>query len=411
MAPAAVAAPSIQRQLAWLTLGGLALLGGISCEPAQSPRVGERLIPAADPAIRYTGRWDRSDANHPQASWPGFALSTQFCGTTLQVLMRDEGNFYNVWIDGKLHAVFQASLSGQTHQLLASGLSAGTHQLLLRRRNISFGKPTIIDGFIADAAATLTLPPEKSGPRLEFIGDSFTVAEGNEATVPTLSWEQKQPLTHFDLGFAATIARAYNAEFTAVCRSGAGLVCDWKGNRAAPMAERYGWALMEQPQPAWRFAGPPPELVVICLGLNDFSGLKAADGEVSEARSAEFRQAYHRLIGKVRAQAPQAAIVALAAPKPWLLANIQQVVAAEHVAGHGRIHFASFDLAPEECVADGHPSVAAHQRIAQQVIAQLVALKVLAAPPGSGRLERDPGFIGEQRSLEPPPAQPRQQQR
>lgn len=325
--------------------------------------------------------------------------------------MRDEGNYYNVWIDGRHHAVIGPVGAGQASCLLANGLAPGVHQVLMRRRNISFEKPAVIDGFVVDAGASLALPADKPGPRMEFIGDSFTAAEGNEALAETLPWEAKYPVTNFDLGFAADIARAYDAEFTAVCRSGSGLVCDWKGNRANSMLDRLDRALMEEPEPKWSFAGPPPELVVICLGLNDFSGLKEADGRVSEARSLEFRQAYHRLIRRVRGHYPRAKIVALAAFTPWLRDNVGQVVREERDAGQGDIHYAQFDRFPNGYVADGHPTVDTHRRMAEQVVAQLVAMQVLPPAPGFLRPERDAVLEGKERGLEKPPAQPGENQR
>jgi hypothetical protein len=39
---------------------------------------------------------------------------------------------------------------------------------------------------------------------------------------------------------------------------------------------------MEAPEPKWDFKQWTPDLVVICLGLNDYSGLKDKDGTVTE---------------------------------------------------------------------------------------------------------------------------------
>jgi hypothetical protein len=399
------------RSAAWLAFAALWILGVTSCERPYQVSTGERLVSATDPAIRYSGRWDRTDAAHPKASWPGFSLSTNFSGTTLSVLMRDEGNYYNVWIDGQQSSVIGGAGTGRASLTLASGLAPGFHHVLMRRRNISFEKPTEIDGFVVDNGASLAPPQEKNGPRMEFIGDSFTAAEGNEAKEQTLEWVKKYPVTNFDLGFAGDIARAYDAEFTAICRSGSGLVCDWKGNRRNTMLDRYERTLMEETTPKWAFTEDPPELVVICLGLNDFTGLKGADGEVSAADTDAFREAYHRLIERVRSHAPRAKIVAVAAFTPWLRENVGKIVKEERDSGQGDVHYAQFDRFPDGYVADGHPTVDTHRKMAEQVISQLVEMKLLPPPSGLLRPERNAGFEGKQRSLEEPPAQPSQKER
>jgi lysophospholipase L1-like esterase len=343
------------------------------CGCSQVRKVGrdERFVLASDPAVRFEGRWDRSDPGHPRASWPGFAIATDFSGHSISVRLQDAGNYYNVFVDGALHAVVGGEPGPLVTYALASGLPDGTHRVRLQRRNISFDTPTTFEGFVVDKAARLSCPADEKKRRIEFIGDSFTVAEGNEATAPTLAWKAKYPVTNFDLGYASLVAKGLDAEMTAVCRSGSGLVCDFTGDRNRPMPERYGWALMESPKAAWDFSGPPPDLVVIALGLNDHSGLADASGEVSEARSAEFRAAYHRMIGIVRQRYPQTKIVTLASYIPWCRENIHRIVTEEQP---NPVYYAEFDKFPDGYVADGHPTVETHRKMAAQVLARLKEL-------------------------------------
>jgi Carbohydrate esterase 2 N-terminal/GDSL-like Lipase/Acylhydrolase family len=336
-----------------------------------------KFISAENPAILLSGRWDRSDPKHPQASWPGFGVSTDFTGTSIRVQLRDAGNFYNVEIDGKPSGAVGGERRQTTTYTLASGLEAGMHHLCLRRRNISFETPTVLDGFIVDRGASLSPSKKNTTLAFEFIGDSYTAAEGNEAQRATLPWLEKYPVTNFDQGFAAQIATACGAEITAVCRSGSGLVCDYTGKRNQPMGERYGWTLMENSEPRWDFSATSPDLVLICLGLNDFGGLKKADGRVSESDSATFRAAYIKLIDIVRKRHPQAKMIAISPHLPWLIENIQKVVTEEMNSGHRDVHYVHFDYFPNGYVADGHPTVETHQKIAAQILSQLRALKLV----------------------------------
>lgn len=366
------------KRLSPLCFGLLALFGG--CRSVDSHGKGERFVSPSDPAFSYGGRWDLGDPAQPRASWPGFSVSTDFQGKMIRVRMTDPGNYFNVEIDGIFRGVIGGKHGVHATHLLASGLSDGVHHVRLQRRNISFDDPTVIDGFIVDEGARLSRPAE-STLRIEFIGDSFTAAEGNEAKSATLPWKAKYPVTNFARGYAALLGRAMNAELTTVCRSGSGVLTTWNGVRKYPMPERYGWTLMEDPKPAWDFKQPSPDIVVISLGLNDSSGLTGADGTVIPEATGQFRAAYHRLITNVRNHHPKAKIVALAPFVPWARESIAAVVAEEMAAGTKEIHYAQFDHHEGGYVADGHPTVATHRKMAAQILNQFVRLGL--APAGA----------------------------
>jgi lysophospholipase L1-like esterase len=353
----------------------------MSCGIIDSSGKGDRLIPASDTALSYSGRWDLRDPESPRASWPGFAVSTEFQGQSIYVRMKDPGNYFNVEIDGKHHRVIGGKRGGHATYQIAKNLGSGVHLIRLQRRNISFGDPTVIEGFIVDQQAQLTQPATSAKMRIEFIGDSFTAAEGNEARSSTLAWRKKFPVTNFASGYAAVLGRALNAEVTAICRSGSGVLTTWNGNRKHPMPERYGWTLMEDPEVAWHFDAPSPDLVVICLGLNDSSGLKEADGSVSPRAVSQFQTAYLQLIREVLRRHPQTKIVALAPFTPWLRESISHVVAKEKAHGNRQIHYAQFDYLEGGYVADGHPTVATHRKMAGQILDQFVSLGL--APEGT----------------------------
>jgi lysophospholipase L1-like esterase len=370
----------MKRPFALLLL--LALSHG-GCEQVKPVAKGQRFVPASNPALQYSGRWDRTDTARPKASWPGFAVAMNFRGKSIHVRMNDQGNYYNIEVDGKILKVIGGRKGKHLDYLLAEHLSEGDHRIRIQRRNINFNEPTEIEGFVVDDKAILTSPDKSTRSRIEFIGDSYTVAEGNEAKAATLAWDAKYPLTNFAKGYASQLAGMMNADVTAVSCSGSGVLCNWKGDRKRPMGERYGWTLMESPAPAWTYNEPEPELVVISLGLNDFSGLKSQDDSVSPKSSEEFRTAYQKLIRKVVHHHPEARILALAPSKPWARENIAAVVKAEREGGNPDIFYAEFDDYPGGYVANGHPTVETHQKIASGILAQL---KVLGLADESGSL-------------------------
>ncbi len=341
----------------------------------RSDGVGRRVeFSPADPAIKYQGRWDRSNPGRPRASWPGFALSLGFTGRSIAVRMDDAENYYNVDIDGVWRGVAHAGKREGIVEL-AQDLSGGAHTLRLSRRNISFERPTTISGVLLDQGEHLfTVDNESPRMKIEFIGDSYTAAEGNEASGATLSWKQKMPVSDSDQGFAAMVARDCQADYVTVCRSGCGAVSDWQGLRTEQMVERYDRTLMDVAQPAWDFHAWTPDLVVVCLGINDYAGLRLPDGKVPADNSAAFRGAYASLLDKVRGRYPDAQILALAPHVPWAREQVSQVVRER---ADQFVHYGQFDEFPPECyVADGHPTVPTHRKIADQVMARLTELKL-----------------------------------
>lgn len=370
----------IAAALALAAAAGLLAVRGAMGRDATAVPDGQRFVAASDPALRYGGRWDLSNPDHPRASWPGFSVATRFEGRSISVRMTDPGNWFNVEVDGKPITAVGGIDGSHTLYQLASGLSDGPHEIRLQRRNISFDAPTEIEGFIVDHEARLTAPENRHRLRIEFIGDSYTAAEGNEATRATLPWHEKFAVTNFANGYASMLGRALDAEVTAVCRSGSGALCAWNGERRHPMGERLGWSLIESPVPAWT-RDPAEDLVIISLGINDYNGLKRGDGSVAEADSAAFRTAYRDLLRKVRSIQPAAKIVALAPFVPWARENIAEVVRSEMAGGGHDLFYAAFDRFGDGYVADGHPTVETHRKMAAQILDQFVRLGI--APAGS----------------------------
>ncbi len=326
------------------------------------------LLPPNNSNIQYFGRWDMSDSTQYRYSWPGICLCAEFTGTSVGVRLIDATNYFNVYVDGKLHRVLHCTKQGVADYVVAERLRPGKHTLRFSRRNITFEPPYSFLGVLLERGGTLVQPSPKSARKIEFIGDSFTVAESNEATVPSLPWEERYPVTNTDKGFAADIARRFDAQYAITARSGAGVFCDWRGDTGASIPKLFDRTLMESPEPKWDFTKWIPDVVVICLGLNDYSGLKEKDGGVPPDRSARFRAAYHGFLESIRRDYPNVKIVVVAAYPQWIRQNVKQVVDEEKASGKKDVFSATFDEFPGGYVAGGHPTVATHRRMADQII-------------------------------------------
>ncbi|MGA9292496.1 MAG: hypothetical protein WBV81_07880 [Ignavibacteriaceae bacterium] len=325
------------------------------------------FIPAHDPDIQYFGRWDMSDSLNYLHSWPGIYIYAEFGGTTIGVRMDDSVNYYNVYLDGKLYKIFHSNKAGVRDYILADSLVNTHHTFRFSQRNISFGVYSF-SGLLIDNGAKLFTPPPKPSRKIEFIGNSFTAAEGNEATQAEMQWEAKFPVTNIDKGFAPLIARHFHAQYHTTCRSGIGMVCDWQGKFDISMPHYFERTLMERKEPKWDFKKWIPNLVVICLGLNDYSGLKGKNGEVSEKNSEIFRNGYHNFLKTVWKVYPGVPILAVAASPGWIRENVKEVVDKEKARGHNDIYYAQFDHFPGGYVANEHPTVATHKKIADEII-------------------------------------------
>ena len=313
---------------------------------------------------------------HPEQSWPGVYICAEFSGTSIGVRIDDNVNYYNVYIDGKFYKIFKGDKDEDADYILADSLQNAHHSFRFSKRNISFGKVFTFSGLLLDDSGTILPPPPEPARKIEFIGDSFTAAEGNEATQPEMKWEDKFPFTNIDEGFVGDIAQHYNAQYHATCRSGMGMVCDWQGKFDLAMPKWFDRTLMEREDPKWDFKQWVPQLVVICLGLNDLSGLKGKDTVVSEANSALFRKTYHEFLTTVRNDYPGVTIVAVSAHPEWMQKNIKQVVDEEIAEGHKDICYAQFGTFKDGYVANGHPTVESHKKIAEAIIKAIDQTKI-----------------------------------
>jgi len=328
----------------------------------------KQFIPANHPNIQYFGRWDRSDPLHPKHSWPGVSLRIKFTGTQIGVRLDDDVNYYNVTIDGEFYRVFHGNQSGESDYTLADSLADTSHTLLFSKRNTSFDQIFSFSGFLLDDGRELLTPPPKPDRKIEFLGDSFTAAEGNEATEQEMEWEAKMPVTNIDQGFAKMTGRHFQAQVHATCRPGIGMANDWTGDRNMVLSKRFDRALMDFETPKWDFRQWVPNLVVICLGLNDYSGFGGWNHEVSENNSELYRSQYHEFIATIRSVYPKVKILAVATPVPWIRENVHRVVDQEKANGYQDIFYTQFDEFPGGYVANGHPTVETHRKIAGQII-------------------------------------------
>ena len=326
---------------------------------------------SAEPAVRFVGRFDRSDPAGPRFAWSGSGIIARFSGTAVGVRLAG-GQQYTVLIDGEQQPTLTPT--GNVDPL-AVGLTPGEHVVeLYRRTEASQGEAQFLGFDFVDGE--LLAPPPPAARRIEIIGDSISCGYGVEGADSSCSFTPETE-NHY-LTYGAIAARDVGAELVTVAWSGKGLVCNYGDDATSctdPMPLYFDRTLPQQPDSRWGFDAYQPQAVVINLGTNDFS----TDVDPSVA---DFEAAYVSLLERVRAAYPAASVFCTVGPLlggadlATARASIENAVAARVAAGDTGVEV--FELA-ETNPSDGygcdyHPSPRTHEIMAEALIDALEQL-------------------------------------
>jgi lysophospholipase L1-like esterase len=314
-------------------------------------------IDADHPLIQYSGRCDFTDPKAVRFEWTGVYISASFTGSSIGVRLDDGANDYNVFIDGAGQNVL-ITQSGLRTYTVASGLSAGTHTILLTKRTESYGNVVTFRGFeLADGGQLVASAP-KPDRRIQFIGDSFTSGLGGESDGVDCN---SRTFTNSYKAFSAVTACSLQAEYHILSRSGTGLVRNYgypgtSDPNAYPSI--YGRLFPSHTQ-AFDSTSWVPHLVVICLGLNDFTSQPNPTAD-------QWKAGLLALVNRVRIAAPGTAILCVGERFEPQIGYTRDVVMAERNAGRLDIYYCNF-MNVGTYVCD-HPHVSEHYRIAGLIV-------------------------------------------
>jgi len=130
-------------------------------------------IPADDPNVRYTGRWNFDDPAEPWVGWSGSTVSIRFRGSAISadIDFGDEGERLRVVVDGVPEEPARFVSAGKQTIVLASGLDANTdHTVTLTKEAYATSRLTFY-GFSVTGSEVLPSPPRPT-MRIAFFGDS-----------------------------------------------------------------------------------------------------------------------------------------------------------------------------------------------------------------------------------------------
>lgn len=318
-------------------------------------------IGAADPNIRFIGRWDMTKPAAPRASWTYSLVAAKFQGTAISAKLKG-GGYYQVVIDGKPTSVL-APKDGRDLYELAKDLPKGQHTVEIVRRNEgNWVTPITFMGFQLEKDGKLLPLPPRSDKRILIIGDSISCGYGNEATR-----DEGNPLDKENgyMTYGGIAARKLGAEVQIVA---------WSGRKLHPnntMVELYDRALAMEDKPKADLTGWVPGVVLINLGTNDFGDKN------NPPQEKPWSDAYKAFIHTIRKTAPKAHIFVASGPMgtpenwdKWAKA----IVADLNKAGDKNVSYLPF--ATQDVNGDGigghwHPNLKTHAKMADRLTQEI----------------------------------------
>lgn len=276
-------------------------------------------------------------------SWPGVYFEGRFRGTGIGIVLNDPAAYYDVQIDGAVVTTLVMPSAG-THWVFGQAL--GTHQVRLVKRGESPWATSEFGGFVAAPGGAILGKPAARSRQIEFIGDSYTAGYGNMSATRDCTGEDVNRTTNADLSFGALAAQRLNADYQVNAFSGRGMVRNYNGGEPGTSYRTYyDRALLSVDGDVW--AKPRdwrPQLVVIGLGINDFStAINPGETWTPESLVAAYHDQYQAFLDKLRARYGPRTIIVVSAT--WMFNTTiftelaQQIVAERNAAGDDKVRF------------------------------------------------------------------------
>ena len=261
--------------------------------------------------------------------------------------------------------------------LIAENLTDKSHRLTITYCMEGLLRHPVFYGLYLDPEATLGQRPKLPTRKIEFIGNSITCAYGIEGDGSEKKFSYSQQNIYY--GYAARTARALNAQYQLVSRSGIGVYRNSNGNingDRSVMPVYYPYTLFKKSGELWDFNRYQPDVVCINLGTNDTT--------LPKYRTDLLTKAFCQFLRDVRSHYPNAKIVLLTGTMlkagSQRLADLKQAEddAMADAKRRGDNEIYRFDFTP----ADGslgygthkHPSMRQHEQMAEELTAFLQRL-------------------------------------
>ncbi|MEU4241331.1 cellulose binding domain-containing protein [Actinoplanes sp. NPDC026619] len=373
------------------TLNGVACTGSVDPTPSGSsagPTASTTPTPVASvlDQVHTVGRLKTTDVG-VQYTWPGTYFEGRFRGTGVGLVLNDSNNDYVVEVDGVTVATLVTP--GQvTHWV--KDLANGDHTVRLAKRTESPWAAGEFGGLVPAAGGTILAKPAARSRQIEFIGDSWTAGYGDMSTSRDCAGTGGVTRnSNADVAFGALTARGLNADYQINAWSGMGMVRNYNGQTPETTFRTYYdtdlqalWNSTVWPVPStWR-----PQVVVIGLGINDFSTAPNAGEKWSnfDELAVDYQAAYLAFIDKLRTRYGAATEIVLTYPDLSYLTtafadSVKQIVKTRNDGGDARVSSLYYDnnaLGMDLLGCDWHPSQHDHQILATTLTRHISTLPI-----------------------------------
>ena len=245
----------------------------------------------------------------------GSAIEFEVVGTSAEIQQGDGSVFLMkstdlgdaILVDGEIVLDALLSTKEETIKLFEGESSRSSIVKVIHLSEANNGAIGVGNISITSSAETPIKPVAKRDLSIEFIGDSITCAYGVEAES---QHEQFSTSTeNFMKSYAYLTAQQLNADYSAVCYSGHGIISGYttgEKNTDSLVPDCYNLVGKSYDYATeWDFESNPNDVVVINLGTNDSSYLT----HDFEARSGDFVDGYVSFLNDVRSKNPNAYII------------------------------------------------------------------------------------------------------
>ncbi|MDQ8202161.1 polysaccharide deacetylase family protein [Pelagicoccus sp. SDUM812003] len=319
-------------------------------------------IDADDPKIEYVGRFDKTDPAAPGFDWSYSTIRAKFEGAYCAVKLDGPNKYFDVFIDSsKVDPILSASGGLETF-VLAKNLSDADHTIVIRRRAEANAGKNVFHGFVLDENKTMVEPDPAPSRKIAFIGDSYTCGYGVEAAFDS---DFDYATENAGLTYAAQLATHYQADSMFTSWSGKGMARNYGDTNQTspdPLPSVYARTCGSVENDNYGFAWQP-DVVVIALGINDFSTTPHPSQE-------QYAGGYGDFIETLRSHYPDAHIICTYLSSMDAVAA-DYIAAAVEASGDSKVHFADvrYNLeAPADFGTHYHPNIVGQTKIADAFI-------------------------------------------
>ena len=218
----------------------------------------------------------------------------------------------------------------------------------------------------------LISPTPKKNLSIEFIGDSLTCAYSVETN--TYDAPETTDTENFYYGYAYLVAQYLNADYSAICSSGTGLIYCWDLNKVYDNYINQFYTKISKYdlyEYDWDFKNHQHDIVFINLGTNDYYEIEKEKTEEGKTKKLEeFKEAYKDFLKVVREKYNKAYIISGYGIAGFHIMYPYIEKASKELREEGDEKIFYFKLEEQNIEEDGagrynHPSIIGHRKQAK----------------------------------------------